>query len=180
MHKEFLQKIEIPEGVEVSINENEIVVKGKEGEIKREFNLNKLQIEKKVGEIIIACEKATKREKKRINTISSHIKNMIKGAGKKFEYKLKICSSHFPITVKAEGKEVVIKNFLGEKIDRKSKIPEGVEVKIDRDIINVSSVNKELAGQAAASLERATKIRKKDRRIFQDGIFMISKAGREI
>jgi large subunit ribosomal protein L6 len=180
MKEKMYKNIEIPEGVEVSFEEDTLIVKGPEGENKREFNFGILDFEKKGSEIIIGSEKATKREKKQMNTITAHIKNMIKGVQEKFEYKLKICFSHFPMTLNVERNKAIIKNFLGEKIPRKVKIPEGVEIKVDKEIITINSTNKELAGQAAANFEKATKIRKKDRRIFQDGIFMISKCGREI
>jgi large subunit ribosomal protein L6 len=53
-------------------------------------------------------------------------------------------------------------------------------VKVEKDIIKISSTNIEAVGQAAANLERVTKISKRDRRVFQDGIFIISKCGKEI
>src|SRR3989338_8017484 len=100
MKKEIFHNIEIPNGIEAEKNDNKI---------------------------IIGCKRATKSEKKIINTNLSHIKNIIKGVQEKFEYKLKICYSHFPITVKVSKGEAVIKNFLGEKVDRKSKILDGVD-----------------------------------------------------
>ena len=180
MKKPLQQTIEIPNGVEISLDESSVTVKGKEGENTRVFNLGKLDFEKKDNKIIIGNKKATKKEKKMMNTIASHIKNMIKGVQEKFEYKLKVCFSHFPMTVKVEGNGAIVKNFLGEKIPRKVKIPEGTEVIIDKEIITINCVDKELAGQAAANFEKATRITGRDRRVFQDGIFITKKCGREI
>jgi len=180
MKKQLEQKIEIPDGVEVKINRNLVVVKGSEGEIKREFKFGKIKVEVRNKEIIISHEKATKKEKKMMNTITAHLKNMIKGVGEKFEYKLKVCFSHFPITVDIKEKEVIIKNFLGEKIPREMNIPEGAEIKIKGQDITITALDKEVAGQAAANFEKATKITGRDRRVFQDGIFITSKGGKEI
>ena len=87
---------------------------------------------------------------------------------------------HFPITTKIEGNEFIIKNFLGERKDRKAKILPGVEVKVDGEMITLEGSDKEKTGQTAANIEQATKVRNKDRRIFQDGIFMLEKAGRKM
>ncbi len=180
MKKDIYQKIEIPENVNVEIEDSVVSVKGPDGETSRKFNLFNLDFKKEENKIIIGLKKASKKEKKIINTLTSHIKNMIKGVGKKFEYRLKICFNHFPISVEIKGKEAIIKNFLGEKIPRKVKIPEGAEVTLDKDIIIIKSTNKEIAGQAAANFETATKIRNRDRRIFQDGIWLIYSAGKDI
>lgn len=180
MKKEIYQEIEIPEDVTVEKEGNLLKVKGPEGENSRKFNFNQLEFEKKGDKAILGHKKATKREKKRVNTLTKHIENMIKGVKEKFEYQLKICSSHFPMSAKVEGNQIIIKNFLGEKIERKSKIPENVSVEIEKDIIKVTSIDKEKAGQTAANLEKTTAIRGKDRRIFQDGIYIINKAGKEI
>lgn len=180
MKKELSQEVEIPQGIESNLDENTLTIKGEQGEIKREFKMGKLDIEKKGNKIIIGHKKATKTEKRLMNTLAAHIKNMIKGVQEKFEYKLKICFSHFPMTVDVKENEATIKNFLGEKIPRKSKIVPGVEVKIDKQIITVTSHNKELAGQVAANFENVTKVGNRDRRVFQDGIFITSKCGVEI
>jgi len=180
MHRELTQTIEIPEGIDVEIDGARVIVRNSAGKNEREFDTSKLTMEKKDNKIIIENKKATKKEKRKMNSIAAHIKNMIKGIQKKFEYKLKICFSHFPITIEIKGNEALIKNFLGEKTPRKAKIPAGVDVKTEKDIIIITSSNRELAGQAAANFENATRIPMRDRRIFQDGIFITDKCGRGI
>jgi len=179
MRKEIIQSIKIPEGTEAKIDKNALFVKGPEGKNERKFNTNNLIFEKKGGEIIIGNKKSTKKEKKRINTIASHIKNMLEGVQKKYEYKLKICFNHFPITLDIQQDKVLIKNFLGERMPRKLKVSDNVDIKLNKEIITIRSCDKELAGQTAADFENATKIRKRDRRVFQDGIFIISRKKNE-
>jgi large subunit ribosomal protein L6 len=176
MHEDIIEKIEIPENVEVSID-NGISIKGPKGELKREFPVD---IRKEGNNIIIEAKNATKNKKKIIKTARAHIKNMIKGVMEGYEYLLQICSVHFPITVTADKEKVNIKNFLGETTPRKAKIVSGVQVKIEGDIIKISSPNIESAGQTAANIETATKIKNRDRTRFQDGIWIINKAGEEI
>jgi large subunit ribosomal protein L6 len=178
--KKLISEIKIPDNVEVEIRDKEISVKGPEGENTRNFDMRKLNIEKKEGKILIENPAATRKEKRRINSMTAHLKNMILGVQKKFEYKLKICSVHFPITIEMKGNKALIKNFLGEKTPRKCSIPKNAEIDITKEIITVKSTDKEIAGQAAANFETATRVRNRDRRVFQDGIFITSKIGKEI
>ena len=180
MKKNLFKSIAIPEGIEVVIDGANVIVKKGDKKNEREFDLMNLTLEKKGNEILVGNKKASKNEKKRINTTASHISNMIKGVQEDYEYKLKVCFSHFPMTVEIKGKEAIIKNFLGERSPRKVKIPTGAEVKVDKEIITVTSSDKEIAGQAAANFENVTRIVNKDRRIFQDGIFITNKCGEEM
>lgn len=180
MKRELFKEMEMPKGIEMTMKESLITIKGPEGENKRELNLGKLEFELKDNKIKIGHKKSSKKEKKQINTIFAHIQNLIKGVQEKFEYTLKICFSHFPFTVKLEGRKVIIKNFLGEKIDRETYIPEDVEMNIEKEIITIKSTDKEKAGQAAANLEIATKVKGRDKRIFQDGIYITNKCGKQI
>lgn len=180
MKRELIKKVEIPEGVEVSIVGDKVTVKKGDKKNEREFDFAKVKVEKKGNEIILENKKASKNEKRKINTTASHLRNMIKGVGEKFEYKLKVCFSHFPITVEVRGSEAIIKNFLGERFPRKVRIPTGANVEVDKEIITVTSSDKEIAGQAAANFENVTRITNRDRRIFQDGIFITNKCGEEM
>ncbi len=179
MRKEVGKQIEIPEGVTVHVEGKKVSVEGKKGKLEREFK-GKLSIVKKDNFIEVINKKSTKNDKKMINSTAAHIKNMVHGASEGYEYKLKACSAHFPMSLSIEGKTIIIKNFLGEIKARKAEILEGVTVKLDKEFITLSSADKEKAGQSAANIEVATHITKRDRRVFQDGIFITERPGREI
>jgi len=176
MHEDIFEKIEIPEGIEVTLDKS-LKIKGPKGEVEREFQI---EIIKDGQNIIIEKKNGTKKDKKMIKTTAAHVKNMIFGVKEGYEYLLQVCSVHFPITVTATKDFLNIKNFLGETRERKSKILPNTQVKIEGDIIKITSPDKEAAGQTAANLETATKIKNRDRTRFQDGIWIIQKANKEI
>ena len=180
MNKDLMREIEIPEGVEVVASGNEFSVKGSGKEIKRNFDLGKVKVVVKDGKIVLTAKSATRRESKMIGTAWAHLNNMIKGISENFVYELEVCNVHFPMNVKQEGDVIVIKSFLGETTDRLSRVLPGADVEIKGNIITVSSHDIEAAGQTAANLEKATRLTGRDRRIFQDGIFITSKCGRAI
>ncbi len=180
MKKDIEKIIEIPKGIEVGLNGGNIVVKSGEKETKRRIDLPNIEVKVEKDKIKISAKKATKRESKIIGTINAHINNMIKGMGDEFVYKMEICNVHFPMNVKVEGNKLIIKTFLGEKVDREAKILRDVKVEVKGKEITLSSFDREAAGQTAANIEKATKVTGRDRRIFQDGIFITEKCGREI
>ena len=185
MNKDLERVVEIVDGVEVSVSGDEFVVKGNGKELKRVFDIGKIKAEVKDKKVILVAKGASKREAKMIGTIDAHLKNMIKGVGEDFVYELEVCNVHFPMNVKLESRAqqsevVVIKSFLGETTERIAKVIDGVKVDIKGNKITVSSHDIEAAGQVAANLEKATKLTGRDRRIFQDGIFITKKPGREI
>jgi large subunit ribosomal protein L6 len=180
MNKNIERVIEIPDGVEIAVNGNEVSVRGDGKEIKRIFELGKISLSVSDNKLKISAKKSTRRESRMVGTLWAHIINMIKGVGEEFEYKMEICNVHFPMNVKVEGDVVVIKSFLGEKTARKASIVPGTKVEVKGNEIVVSSSSKEGAGQTAANIEKTTKISGRDRRIFQDGIFITEKCGRKI
>ncbi len=173
-------RIKIPEGTEINIDGNTISVKGKKGELKRTFTNPRILLEKEEDNVVIKCREDLKflsKDKMFINTFRAHIKNLFKGANEGFSAKLKICSGHFPMNVSISGNILSIKNFLGEKTPRTVRLFEGVKVEITGDEISVRGLDKEVVGQTAAKIEQTTRITNRDRRIFQDGCFIIKKPG---
>lgn len=178
--KEIKAEIEIPEGITVQIDGAIVKIKGKTGEVsKKLFNPN-VKINNQDNKIIIKATKSTKRELKLVKSFAAHIKNMLKGANEGCKYVLKICSGHFPMNVSVKDNEFIVKNFFGEKIPRVLKIKQGANVKVEGDLVTVESPDKEIASQVAADIEQLTRRTKYDTRIFQDGIWITNKDGKEL
>ena len=171
------RKIIVHKEVEAKIENGLVKMKGQRGVISRILRYPSIKIKKENDKIIVFSENQSKKQKRIINTYVSIIKIMITGVLYGYTYKLKICSGHFPMKVSVDSNIVTINNFLGEKIPRKAKILPNVSVKIDNDIIQVEGTDIESTSQTAANMEQATRITNRDRRIFQDGIFIIEKAG---
>jgi large subunit ribosomal protein L6 len=178
--KKIEETLEIPEGIHITVEGRIVTVKGPKGEVKKEVRYPQIIIKKEDNKLILSSVKVTKNEKKEVNTYAAHIKNMIKGAEYGHLYELKVCSGHFPMNVSVAGGELIIKNFIGEKFPRRLKISPGVTVKVDGDKVTVEHVNKEVAGQTAASIEQLTRRPGFDTRIFQDGIYITKKDGKEL
>ena len=174
------QEVPIPEGVDVKVEERLVTIKGPKGENQRKFFGGKVEVTKEGNNVVISAKQATKREKTMIGTFTSHVRNMVKGTQEPFVYTLKICSGHFPMNVAVNGNQLVVKNFLGEKHPRTMDIIEGSTIKVQGQEITVESTDKEKAGQCAARIEILMKVKGRDRRIFQDGIYITNKAGKAI
>ncbi len=178
--KDILEEIEVPEAVTHSHEGAKHTFKGQKGVVERVFNNPNVKIEVSGNKINLSAKSASKSTKSIINTYKAHILNAIEGCQKGFTYKLKICSGHFPMNVSVSNDKLVIKNFLGEKVPREVKLKPGVNVKVDGVFIIVEGPDKEKTGQLAASIEQRTRRPGFDRRIFQDGIYAVKKAGKEI
>ncbi len=178
IRKDFTAEITIPEGIETNVNENSVSMKKDSHELKIVI-AEKINMKKDGDKIILHLKKARREEKRNFGSAKSHIKNMIEGLTKGYEYELEICSVHFPMTVtfdKAKH-EFIIKNLLGEKSPRIVYAKKNIEVEIKAPKIKIKSYDLTAASQTAADLEKVTKIRNRDRNKFQDGIFITKKPG---
>ncbi len=168
------EEIPIPEGIDVTI-EKEVTIKGSKGQLSRKFNYPNVVIKKDNGNVVLEANFPKKKDKAMLGTIKSHIDNMIIGLTDGFTYNMKIVYAHFPMTVKAAGDKVTIENFLGERYPRTAKIVGSAKVQVKGDEVVVTGINKEDVGQTMANLEQATKIKGRDPRVFQDGIYLVSR-----
>ena len=168
--------IEVPKDVRVNMEESMVVVKGPLGECKKDFSKTPVQLTLEGERVIVKPYAQRKRDLAMVNTTRSLIKNMIQGVTEGFTYRLKIVYAHFPVSVKTKGDEVYVENFYGERSPRIAKIVGDCKVSVEGDDVVVKGVSKEDAGQTAANIEQVTRVKRKDQRVFLDGIYVYEKA----
>ncbi|MFH1106200.1 MAG: 50S ribosomal protein L6 [Candidatus Aenigmatarchaeota archaeon] len=171
-----MTQVAIPENVSVKIQDNVIFVEGPLGKVSRKFDPRTIafKIEKNSVDLSAPMRRKTSRtpSKVMVGTMTSHIRNMIAGVTKGWEYRLKIIYLHFPITVKVEGSKILINNFVGERSPRVTALIGGAKIEVKGDEITVKGIDLEEVSKTAANIENVTKIKNYDRRVFQDGIYI--------
>lgn len=169
------REVEIPSDVTLNFKDDLLKVKGPKGEVRKDFIHPRVHIKVNKDKVEVYCERPGRFEKGLIGTWAAHVANMTKGVTKGFEYKMRIIFSHFPIKTSVKGNELLIENFLGERHPRKAKIVEDVTAKISGDTITLQGIDKEHVGQTAANIEKATRVKGYDTRVFQDGIYLVTR-----
>lgn len=171
--KNVEEKIDV-NGITVKINGDTLILNNGSSELKKKFNNKIVSLTLTGSELVIKpLGKYNKQKKSMINSLVSHLKNMIQGSKTPFEKKLQVIFSHFPVTIEVKGKDITIKNFLGEKSPRKSIIVGTAQVKVTGADVTVTGNNTEDVGQTCQNLIKAVKIKEKDIRVFQDGIYYV-------
>lgn len=179
MRKSYEVSVKILDGIDCKLLGNVLQCSKGNSTLSKIFALNKASMSLEGGMIKITSSKANKKDIANVNSYVAHLNNMFRGLNERYVYEMEVSNVHFPMTVKVDKNTLIISNFLGEKVPRKAKIIPGVEVKIEGTKIIVSSADIEKAGQTAANIEKASTVTKKDRRVFQDGIFITKKPGVE-
>jgi len=172
--------ITLPDGVTCSISGDHVTIAKDGSSLNREFRDRKVTVVSQDGAVKVVVDLPRRKEKALAGTWAAHLRNMVKGVDEGFTYKLKAVYSHFPMTISVNGNEMLITNLFGEKVPRRAKLPWSpaqveVEVKGKTEVF-VRGADIEKVGQTAANIERACRIRRRDRRVFQDGIYIVEKA----
>ncbi len=175
----YKEEMEIPEGVKVTLDGNHhITVKGPNGKITKDFShVRGIKVSIEGNKIIFSTNFPKSGTLALTKTIINLIKNLIIGVQTNYKYICKVCYSHFPCTVevKPDKKEIHVVNFLGERAPRVTHYLDNVEVKVEGEDVILTGPDKETLGQTAANIQRCCRIRKKDPRVFQDGVYLFKR-----
>lgn len=139
--------IAIPSGVTVSVNARAVEVKGSKGTLSFEHNQ---EVEVKISEGSLQVEKIGKTKKAPAiwGTTARIIENMIAGVTNGFSKQLELNGVGFRMSI--AGKKITM--ALGFSHPVEVEVPEGLEVKIEQNVMTVSGIDKHAVGQFAANI----------------------------
>jgi large subunit ribosomal protein L6 len=177
-------EIEIPEDVSAEVDHLDLTIEGPGGSVTRRLWYPNVSVSAEetenedggnVDAVVVSSSEEDAKTNATIGTFASHVRNAIHGVTDGWEYQMEVFYNHFPMQVDVEGDEVVISNFLGEKDDRRTTIRGDTQVEVDGEELTLSGPSKEDVGQTAADIEQLTRVKGKDTRVFQDGVYITRK-----
>ena len=169
-------EIQIPDDVKVSLKGSMLHVQGPLGHTYKNFKKIPVIIEIDDKKILLKQTGERKKHYAIRNTARSIIQILCAGVVDGFTIKMKVVFSHFPITVKVEGKKVLIENFQGERAPRISMIRGDTKVDVKGDDVIITGPVLTDVSQTAANIQQKSKVKNKDHRVFLDGIYRYSKS----
>jgi len=173
--EKFQDQVDIPEGVKVSQKKHMLTFEGPLGKTYKSFRTIPVNIEISENKILLKALGTKKRDYAILHTARSLIRNICEGLIVGYTIKMKIVYAHFPVTVKVDGKVIIIENFQGERAPRKTRIVGNTKVMPKgEDVILTGEVWTDIT-QTAANIELKTKVKNKDHRVFLDGIYVFEK-----
>jgi large subunit ribosomal protein L6 len=165
-------EVDLPEGVSASFANGNLLVTGPLGKVSQDFSKVPVMLAVKDSKVNASTTGTRRKDKAILNTAKSMVTNAIDGVVSGYEYKLKLVFAHFPVTVRVQGSRVLVENFYGERAPRVADIVGDSKVEVKGEDITVTGVSIRDVGQTAANLEQATKVKRKDQRVFLDGVYI--------
>ncbi|OIP79312.1 MAG: 50S ribosomal protein L6 [Candidatus Portnoybacteria bacterium CG_4_8_14_3_um_filter_44_10] len=147
MSKIGKQPINIPQGVEVRLAGHTIVVKGPKGELTRDLP-GGLSVEIKDNQVIVSPSGKIKKVNALWGLMRALIFNMVMGVTEGFGKTLEIEGVGYKASL--QGNKLVLSLGFSHLIE--FDVPDGIELKVEKNVISVSGIDKGLVGQAAANI----------------------------
>jgi large subunit ribosomal protein L6 len=142
--------VEIPSGVEVSIDGNLVTVKGPKGTLDKEFS-PLAEVEIADNQVVIKPSNNSRSANAIYGTTRSIVANMVEGVTKPFSKNLLIEGVGFRATVKGK----IIDLELGYSHPVEHPIPDGITVTVSDNVkILVEGADKQKVGQLAAEIKK--------------------------
>ncbi len=142
--------ISIPSGVTATFVDGVLTMKGPKGEIARTFTPD-VTLTLGEGEITLSPKGDSPYVRALWGTYAAHIYNMLTGVTEGFEKKLEIEG----VGYRAEMKGTALGLSVGFSHQLAIPIPSGLTVSVEKNVVTVSGIDKEVVGQFAAVVRMA-------------------------
>lgn len=139
--------IKLPQGVNVTLEGRTIKVAGPKGELTYKFRPS-INVELNDGAITVSVKKVTKASAGYYGLTRTLVDNMVKGVTEGFEKKLEFHGVGYRAVM--EARDLVM--HLGFSHPVRYTPREGIEIKVEKNVITVSGIDKQLVGQTAAEI----------------------------
>ena len=139
--------VALPAGVTVKWQEPVLEVKGPKGALKVALK-KPAGIKVEGGTLHVTRPDDTRESKSLQGLYRSLINNMVNGVSKGFEKKLEVAG----VGYRAEVAGKVLKLSLGFAFAKEFPIPDGIAIKVEKEVITVQGIDKQLVGNVAASI----------------------------
>lgn len=152
------QPVQIPQGVELTLEGNTVKVKGPKGQLETTVHKN-VSLERKndeaLGDVLVVTVKDENKPSDRsLWGLSQRlIENMVKGVTEGYQKQLEFVGVGYKVSVSGN----VVKMSVGFSHDVDFKLPEGIEAQAEKNTLTITGIDKQLVGETAA---RIRKIRK--------------------
>jgi large subunit ribosomal protein L6 len=147
------KSVTVPDGVEVNISSRKISVKGPKGSLDFEFHPD-VEVIVEDKEVVVKARKKTKQARSLWGLTRMLVSNMIDGVTKGFEKQLELQGVGYRMAV--QGKKLNL--ALGFSHPVEVDVPEGLEAKIDKNILTISGIDKQKVGQLTATVRALKKV----------------------
>jgi len=152
MSKIGKKPIVIPEGVKVEMKDNFIILDGKQGTLTLPI-LNYVDIENKGNALNLSLKSNNRQARANWGTMASLIRNAIQGVCQGYTKNLRIEGVGYKANM--EGDILVLNVGFSHTV--KFKTPDGIKISVEKNIIRVEGIDKNLVGQTAAGIRKIKK-----------------------
>lgn len=166
--------IKVPAGVTVTTDEDHIIVTGPKGSLSQ-FQMPGVNVKVEDAQILVGRDNDERQNRSKHGLMRSLLSNMIDGVSQGFSQKLEINGVGYRVS--HQGAD--LKLNLGFSHDVVYKIPAGVSVEVEQNIITVNGIDKQQVGQVAAEIRSLKKPEPyKGKGIKYEGERIIRKSGK--
>ncbi|MGC8652156.1 MAG: 50S ribosomal protein L6 [Candidatus Micrarchaeia archaeon] len=169
-----MMKVKIPESAKIEVEGNTIITSGALGKNRRIFNANLLSATVSGNTLTIngiGGKKLAKKARTAEIALAKEVQNDINGVSKYYEINMKGVFAHFPLSIEVKNGSVYINNLFGERVPRIAKIVGDTKAETTGQGLIIRGTSLDDVTQSAANVRKACRIKDKDIRVFQDGVY---------